>query len=62
MRDADSESDTPTGRVELQGFDFDLEADELRDGAGEVVTLRPHCLACCECSRATPAGSSARTS
>ena len=44
MRDADSESDTPIGRVELHRFDYDLEADELRDGAGEAVTLRPHCL------------------
>jgi len=45
MRDADSESKASTGRVALPGFEFDLQADELRDSAGEAVPLGPNCLA-----------------
>ncbi len=44
MRDAQNESEGPSGRVALLGFDFDPEAGELRDGAGEIVPVSPHCL------------------
>jgi len=44
MGDEGIGSDVSIGRVELLGFDFDLEAGELRDSAGEIVALSSHCL------------------
>ncbi len=41
--------DPRRGVLELPGFIFDFEANELRSDAGEVVALRPQCLAVLRC-------------
>ncbi len=41
--------DPRRGVLALPGFTFDFEANELRSDAGEVVVLRPQCLAVLRC-------------
>ncbi len=49
MGAADSEFIGATGVVALNGFRFDLDANELLDGQGEYLQLRPQCLGVLRC-------------
>ncbi len=44
-----SESEALPPNIALNGFRYDLEANELLDGAGERVQLRPQCLGVLRC-------------